>query len=166
MRNTQLGMTLIELLIVVAVVGLLAALGTPFLLAAKTAANEASAVQSLRTLVSAQSTFANVCGAGSYTLSIPTLVSGNYASPDLDLSPKSGYQFALAPAAGSSSLGVDCTGAPSQSGYYFKAEPVSPSTGRFGYAVTNRGSIWQDTTGTAPTEPFTPSATVSPLQSQ
>src|SRR5689334_22818051 len=62
--------TLIELLIVVALIGILSAIAAPFLIAAKSSANEASAVQSLRTLVSAQSTFSTVCGGGGYATSL------------------------------------------------------------------------------------------------
>ena len=68
------GFTLIELLIVVALIGILSAIAAPLLIAAKSSANEASAVQTLRTLVSAQSTFSNVCGNGAYTTSLTMLV--------------------------------------------------------------------------------------------
>lgn len=87
------GFTLIELLIVVALIGIISALAMPGLLRARSAANEASAGQSLRTLVNAQTTFATTCRSNGYTTSLTTLVSEQYASPDLDITPKSGYQF-------------------------------------------------------------------------
>ena len=160
--SNRRGFTLIELLIVIALIGILSALSAPFLLAARASANAASAVQSLRALNSGQATFATVCGSGGYTLSLATLVSERYASPDLDITPKSGYRFALLPANGAGAVGTDCLGQPTHSGFYFMAEPLSASTGTMGFAITHVGTIWRDTTGAAPTEPFTPSATVAP----
>lgn len=160
------GFTLIELLIVVALIGILSAIGAPFLIAAKASANEASAVQSLRTLVSAQSTFSTVCGSGSYTTSLTLLVTEEYASPDLDVTPKSGFSFQLVGSLGSKAAGSDCTGQPTRTGFYFRAEPLDPNTGRRGFATNQVGTIWQDTSGTAPPEPFTPGPTISPLDGQ
>lgn len=56
MRKNK-GFTLIELLIVIAVIAILAAIAIPNLLASRKAANESSAIASLRTLVSAQETY-------------------------------------------------------------------------------------------------------------
>ena len=53
MRNRQKGFSLIELLIVVAIILIIAAIAIPNLLRSKMAANEASAVASLRTLTTA-----------------------------------------------------------------------------------------------------------------
>ena len=120
------GFTLIELLIVVALIGILSAIAAPLLIAAKSSANEASAVQTLRTLVSAQSTFSNVCGSGAYTTSLTMLVTERFASPDLDITPKSGFSFELVGALGSKAAGADCTGQPTRTGFYFRAEPLAP----------------------------------------
>lgn len=151
---------------VVAIVGVVSAIAIPGLLRARMSANEASAVQSLRTLVSAQTTFATTCGSNAYATSLTTLVSGEYASPDLDITPKSGYSFQMVPSLGSAAMGADCTGQPTSSGYYFRAEPLSGNNGTRGFATNQAGTIWQNTLGVAPPEPFTAGATISPLDQQ
>lgn len=167
MRSSrQSGFTLVELMIVVLLIGILAALSAPFLIAAKAAANESSAIASLKAVNSGQATFASVCGSGGYTLQLATLVTERFASPDVDLSPKSGFLFVLADGAGSVPGPLDCGAEPTRSGYYFTAEPMSANTGRRGFATNQRGTIWQDSTGGIPTEPFTPSPTVGTLDSQ
>jgi prepilin-type N-terminal cleavage/methylation domain-containing protein len=164
--TSRRGFTLVELLIVVMLIGVLAALVAPFLVAAKASANEASAVGTLRALNSAQSAFSSGCGRGSYTLSLATLVSERFASPDIDITPKSGFTFALAAGAGSAAGLADCAGDPTQTRYYFAAEPLGDTTGRRAFATNQSGTIWQDTAGVAPEEPFAMAGTVGPLESQ
>lgn len=160
------GFTLIEVLIVVLLIGVLAALVAPFLVAAKASANEASAIGSLRAVNSAETTFSTVCGRGGYTLSLATLVSERFASADIDISPKSGYSFALAQGVGAGAGLADCTGAGTQTAYYFTAEPLAANTGRRAFATSQTGVLWQDTAGTAPPQPFVEAGTVSPLATQ
>ncbi len=57
-RSKQSGFSLIELLIVVAIILIIAAIALPNLLMARMSANEASAVQSLRTIQSAETAYA------------------------------------------------------------------------------------------------------------
>ncbi len=160
------GFTLIELLIVTSIVGVVSAIAIPGLLRARVSANEASAVQSLRTLVSAQATYATTCANNAYTTSLTLLVSERFASPDIDITPKSGYQFQLVQGLGSMALQADCTGQPTRSGYYFRAEPISGNNGRRGFATNQAGAIWQDMNGVAPPEPFTVGPTITPLDQQ
>jgi prepilin-type N-terminal cleavage/methylation domain-containing protein len=63
------GLTLIELLIVIAVPGMLVSAAAPILLRARHAGDLAVAVASRRTIHTAQSTFASPCGAGRHASS-------------------------------------------------------------------------------------------------
>jgi len=148
MRNRQKGFSLIELLIVVAIILIIAAIAIPNLLRSKMAANEASAVGSLRTLNTACVVYSTTYG--TYPAAIANLgpaTTATSAAADLVDSvlastTKSGYNFTFA------------TGAQDPSGnvlaYNITASPVTTgTTGQRSFYTDQSGVIRADATGTA-----------------
>jgi type IV pilus assembly protein PilA len=157
-KKISSGFSLIELLIVVAIILIIAAIAIPNLLRSRIAANQASAVGSLRTLNTAEITYSSTFNVGfssNLVYLAPPLPSANPTSTAAGLidsvlagvgaagntSAKSGYSFTYSPGA------TDATG---RTDYYsFTAVPVTDSTGTNYYFTDQSGVIRQNSTATA-----------------
>jgi prepilin-type N-terminal cleavage/methylation domain-containing protein len=153
-QRSESGFTLIDLLFVMAVIGLLSTLAIPGLMRARGAAQTASAVGTVKVVNSAQLSFAITCGLGFYAPDFTTLGVRPPASVDAFLGPemsagptfiKSGYTFSMGviPLGGAPG---SCNGVgPGQmsSGYALIADPLDLG-GKWKYLASNAdGTLWE-----------------------
>jgi type IV pilus assembly protein PilA len=136
MKKSNKGFSLLELLIVVAIILIIATIAIPSLLRSRQAANESAAVASTRTITTAEVTYLSSSG-GSYgditQLMGAGLLDSGFAST------KGGYNYTIAVSTG----GTD---------YTINADPASTNNGRFGYYSTPDGVVRYSTnTALAPT---------------
>lgn len=89
------GFTLVELLAVVAIITIFAVITIPNLIASRRAANEASALSSVRTLYSAHTQYVTLAGYTQNYSDFQHLVAARMLDPQLGSGSKSGYAFTL-----------------------------------------------------------------------
>jgi len=149
MKNRQKGFSLIELLIVVAIILIIAAIAIPNLLRSKMAANEASAVGSMRTINTSAVAYSTTYGSYPAALSdlgpstAPTSTAADLIDSVLAAGTKSGYTFVY-------------TAGTNDESYTLTGDPVSTSTGQRHFFTDQSGVIRYDlsTTATSASSPL------------
>jgi type IV pilus assembly protein PilA len=157
------GFSLIELLIVVAIILIIAAIAVPDLLHSKIAANQASAVENVRTVTTASVSYwvtysngyppslAALGGLGpGATCDAAVLVDVTITTPP---NQKSGYKYAYIGEQGTVATTPPGCSNPGFNGYLITATPTSVGvTGNSSYCSSEPGIIHYDTTGTTPAD--------------
>jgi type II secretory pathway pseudopilin PulG len=155
LRTADDGFSLIDMIFVCGMIGILATIAVPRLLTAKNSASAASAIATMRTISTAQLSYAISCGNGFYAPDLPSLakppVASNTGFVPRDLGSavtvaKSGYNITMEglPVAGApdtcNALGIDNAARAYRAG----ADPMDPVIGRY-FATNALSVIYEDT---------------------
>ena len=143
MTKSNKGFSLLELLIVVAIILIIATIAIPSLLKSRQAAHEAAAVATLRTINTAEVTYLSSSN-GNYG-TIADLIAGAFIPSNFG-GTVSGYNFSIVTAGGD---------------FTVSAVPASSQDGRYGYYITPDGTVRYSTVATLAPTPAMAGAPVS-----
>jgi prepilin-type N-terminal cleavage/methylation domain-containing protein len=144
MKRNNRGFSLPELLIVVAIIGIIASIAVPALLEAQRASREAAAIQTLRTIVTAENTYISTKGGYQQYGDGPQLSGAGLIDSAFLTAPSNRYQVALT------------LGSPGTT-YTATSEPISPTTTGHFYYTSNDGVIhWHAGASAGPGDPSIP----------
>jgi prepilin-type N-terminal cleavage/methylation domain-containing protein len=139
------GFTLLELVIVAAIIAIIMSIAMPMYIHSRLRANETSAVASLQAINQSQHVFAQTCGRQRYAPSLPSLAKANpgtseaYLSPDLTSAKevvKNGYVFSMGGTEVTDPVQT-CTGETPVESYQATADPTTPGTTGIKFFGTN-----------------------------
>ncbi|HEU4594185.1 MAG TPA: prepilin-type N-terminal cleavage/methylation domain-containing protein [Pyrinomonadaceae bacterium] len=152
-KKGQSGFSLIELLIVVAIIGIIAAIAIPNLLAARRASNESAAIATMKTILNAEETYRSTLGEGNEYADQADLLTEKLLDSVIGTAGtiKSGYSYTAA-VVGANNQWFDATGVSQQT-----------STGSRSFFVNEAGVVYGSASGTltAPTCTATDARTVA-----
>lgn len=147
------GFSLIELLLVVAMIGIISAIAVPNLLSSKRSANEAAALSALRVISSGEATYRATSGGGNYG-DLGTLAGQSFVDAAVGAAtiagpgtPRTGFLFSAASVAG---VGVPAFDAKAQPLLHTSVD-ILFATGSRSFYVNEMGVTYFNTTATAPT---------------
>ena len=145
-----------ELLIAVAIMMIIAAMAIPGVTRARSAANEAAAIGSLRAVNESQFSYASSCGLGFYAPSLASLATAPITTPgdgfisnDLSTDPSTKSSYIITMTAGAVAAGApaSCNGVPAGSlvwTWFASADPLPGGGARF-FAVNKGGTLYSGT---------------------
>jgi prepilin-type N-terminal cleavage/methylation domain-containing protein len=174
-RRCTAGFTLIELILVATVIGIVAAIGTPGLVRARSIAYEASTIGSLRAIHSAQTIYSVSCAGGFFAPSIPwlaTLPAGStkpFIGPEfkLDTFVRQRYTLRFTKGTVAASAPVTCNGLAKSlavNTYFMAADLAVTSLGMSRYfGVNSSGVIYQSTIRVPVTQTGAPASPAKPI---
>ena len=172
-RHREGGFTLVELMLAVAIAGILASIALPSLSRARLASLEASTLGSLRTMHTAQASFAAACGGGSYAPAVVWLTRPATGTKSAFIGPgiatdsvdRQGYRIRFTAGPVVPTAPASCNGLAARlavQSYFIAADPLTPGPRYFGTSAS--GTMYQSTARVRAFYTGAPAAPAKPVQ--